>query len=125
MNFKEAMEKLTQGSKITRQPWIGSLYFMLEGEDVKSFQPRLTPYSYNEDIMVSDGWIVDDSQEEYKFSEIIPMLINGSKAKLKDWVNMFIYLDESSKSLVLHSMDVLPFIPPFESFIAQDWIEIE
>ncbi|MCF1193181.1 DUF2829 domain-containing protein [Mangrovimonas sp. AS39] len=124
MKFCEAMEKLKAGSRVTREPWKGGVYFVMVAEDVKSFQPKLSPYIYNEDIMVSDGWMVEGDENEYKFCDIIPFLQQGKHARLKDWNNMYIYLDRQNKMLVVHSMEVLPFVPDFDSFVAQDWIEL-
>lgn len=124
MKFCEAMDKLKGGSKVTRQPWQGSVYFIIQDGDVKAMQPKLLPFAYSEDIMVSDGWEIVGSEEEYTFCDVIPLLQKGEKAKLKEWVNTYIYLDPSNKMLVIHSMDVQPFIPDFDSFIAQDWIEL-
>lgn len=125
MKFCEAMEKLKGGSKVTRAPWKDGVYFMMDGNDVKSFQPKLSHYVYNEDIMVSEGWMVECKDEEYKFCDIIPYLQQGSKAKLKEWKEMFIYLDQSMKGLVVNSMDIFPFTPQFDDFVAQDWVIIE
>lgn len=125
MKFCEAMEALKNGSKVTRHPWRGGMYFLMVDKDVKSFQPKLVPYVYNEDIMVSDGWEVEGKEEEYSFCDIIPFLQQGLKAKLKEWKETYIYLDKQSKSLVVASMDVLPFLPDFDSFIAQDWMIVE
>lgn len=124
MKFCEAMELLKNGSKVTRHPWQQGVYFLIVNGDVKSFQPHLTPYIYNEDIMVSDGWIVEGIEEELKFCNIITHLRNGLKAKLKDWNETFIYFDHQTKLIVCQSMNLFPFIPDFESFIAEDWIEI-
>lgn len=125
MKFCEAMDKLKDGAKVTRHPWKEGVYFMMVEKDVKSFQPKLAPYIYNEDIMVSDGWILEGKENEYKFCDIIPFLQQGVKAKLKDWKEMFIYLDQGSKAMVVHSMDAFPFVPDFESFVAQDWMVLE
>lgn len=125
MKFCEAMDKLKQGAKVTRNEWKGSVYFKIVEEGVRSFQPKLMPYIYDDDIMVSDGWLVEGKEEEYKFCDIIPFLQSGLKAMLKDWKEMFIFVDRSTRSLVVHSMDQMPFIPDFESFTAIDWIEIE
>ncbi len=124
MKFSEAMEKLKSGSKVTRHPWRDGVYFMMVNGEVKSFQPKLSPYIYNEDIMISDGWLIEGEDKEYKFSEIIPLLLQHKKARLKDWKETFIFFDSQTKSLVVHSMDTFPFLPDFESFIAQDWIEL-
>jgi hypothetical protein len=125
MKFCEAMDKLKSGAKVTREPWKQGVYFLMDGSDVKSFQPKLAPYVYNEDIMVSDGWLVDGHEGEFKFCDIISYLQQGSKAKLKEWKEMFIYLDKSIKCLVVNSMDVFPFTPQFDDFVAQDWVEIQ
>lgn len=125
MKFCEAMERLKSGAKVTRDPWKQGVYFLMDGNDVKSFQPKLAPYVFNEDIMVSDGWLIDGKEGEFKFCDIIPYLQQGSKAKLKEWKEMFIYLDQSIKCLVVNSMDIFPFTPQFDDFVAQDWVEIE
>ena len=123
MKFCEAMDALKAGSKITRQPWADGVFFLMSGEDVKSYQPVLRHYTYNEDIMVSTGWLVDSDEKEYSFCEIIPFLVKGSKARLKDWSqDMFIFLDMSTKSLAVQSMEIFPFLPDFVSFVAEDWI---
>lgn len=122
MKFCEAMDALTSGSKVTRQPWKGGVYFFIIDGDVKSFQPKLAPYIYNEDIMVSDGWKISGQEGEYKFCDIIPFLQKSCKVYMKDWKDTFVYFDIQTKGLVIHSMDIFPFIPDFESFVAQDWI---
>ncbi len=125
MKFCEAMDKLKSGAKVTREPWREGVYFLMEKEDVKSYQPKLTSYIYNEDIMVSDGWVIDGIEKEFRFCDIIGYLQQGAKAKLKDWKEMFIYLDQSTKGLVCHSMDAFPFTPQFADFVAQDWMVLE
>jgi hypothetical protein len=124
MKFCEAMDKLKSGAKVTRQPWSEGVYFVMVGTDVKSYQPRLAHFIYNEDIMVSDGWLVDDVEGEFKFSEIIDYLQRGAKARLKEWQDTFIYLDMSEKILVINSMEIFPFTPQFNDFVAQDWVEL-
>lgn len=125
MKFCEAMDLLKSGSKITREPWKQGVYFLMVDNDVKSFQPKLAPYLYNEDIMISDGWIIDGREEEFEFCDLILYLVGGLRAWRKDWIDMFIYLDKDAKSLVIHSMDVFPFTPDFDSFTAYDWIELK
>ena len=129
MKFCEAMDLLRDGAKVTRQPWKGSMYFIMKGDDVKCFQPKLSNYLYNEDIMISEGWIVEHkdgliSSLPMSFCEIIPELQNGCKAWLEDWNDSYIYLDNSTRQLVVFRMEMFPFIPDFESFTAQDWIEV-
>ncbi len=125
MKFCEAMERLRNGAKVTRNTWKDGLYFLMDKEGVKSFQPKLASFVYNEEIMVSDGWSVSGQENTYKFCEIIPFLQKGEKAMWKEWKEAFIYLDRTDKRLVMSSMEVFPFIPEFESFVAQDWVEIE
>lgn len=124
MLFCEAMDKLKSGSKVTRQPWSEGVYFLMDGADVKSYQPKLAHFIYNEDIMVSDGWLVDGVEGEFKFCDIINYIQQGARARLKDWKEAFIYLDQSEKVLVINSMEIFPFIPQFSDFAAQDWIEL-
>jgi len=123
MKFCEAMDKLKEGGRVTRNAWKGSVYFKISDNEVKSYQPKLMPYIYNDDIMVSDGWMIEGDDNEYTFCEIIPFLQQGAKAHLKEWDETYIYLDRQLKQLVVHSMDHLPFIPDFESFAATDWME--
>ena len=125
MKFCDAMDLLKSGSKITREPWKQAIYFLMDGKIVNSYQPRISPYLYDEDIMVSDGWLVEGETDEFPFCEVVIYLQEGLKAMLKDWKDMYIYLDRPTKSLVAHSMDVFPFTPDFESFIATDWIELK
>lgn len=124
MKFCEAMDKLKSGSKVTRQPWKGGVYFIMEDGDVKSMQPKLVPFVYSEDIMVSDGWVVVGSELEYSFCKIIPMLQKGHHAALNTWKDMYIFLNAPTKMLVIHSMEVQPYIPDFGSFTSEDWIEL-
>jgi hypothetical protein len=122
MKFNEAMEELQKGSKVTRQSWVGAIYFKMDGKDVKTYQPHLINFLYNEDIMVSDGWIVEGIDGEHKFYDIISFLQQNKKAWIKDWVEKYIYLDQQTKNLVVHSMDVYEFTPGFDAFVAQDWV---
>lgn len=123
MRFCEAMDALKAGNKVTRQIYADGLYFFMDGENVKSYQPVLKHYNYSEDIMVSDGWLAnDDTSTEYSFCEIIPLLQSGSRAHLKSWRDAYIYLDTSDHMLVIHSMDTFPFMPQFNDFAAEDWV---
>ena len=129
MKFCEAMDLLKEGAKVTRQPWKGSMYFVMKGDDVKCFQPKLVNFLYSEDIMISGGWYIEGQDQvrnemTMTFCEIIPFLQKGCKAWLCDWKDSYIYLDNSTKSLVLYRMEMFPFIPDFESFVAHDWIEV-
>lgn len=124
MKFNEAMQLLEKGKKVTRNPWLGSIYFMMEDNDIKCYQPKLQPYIYNENIMVSDGWMVEGVEGEFKFYDIIDQLQAGKKCHLKEWKETYIYLDRSIKTLVIHSMEVFPFAIDFAAFMAQDWVGV-
>lgn len=124
MKFCEAMDKLKAGSRVTRNPWREGVYFKMVDADVKSYQPKLSPFVYNEDIMVSDGWLVEGQPEAMTFCEAVPFLQQGLHAKLNTWDETYIFLDRQSKSLVVHTMDTFPFLPDFESFLSTDWIEL-
>lgn len=122
MKFSEAMEAMQKGAKVTRLPYIKNIYFLLDGNKVKSFHPEIKVFSYTENIMISDGWIVIGEPGEFKFYDIIPFLQKGMIAKLKEWIDSYIEYDHSNKCLILFAMEEFSYIPDFESFIAEDWI---
>ncbi len=124
MNFTDAMDLLSAGKKVTRHDWKDGLYFVLEEGHVLSYQPILEPYSYNEDIMVSDGWMTEEAKESKKFSEIIPELQKGMRAWMSDWKSEFYIYLESGTRLVIHKMGKFDYYPSFEDFRAEDWIEV-
>jgi hypothetical protein len=124
MNFCDAMELLKSGKKVTRMDWKDDLYFVMEQGKVLSYQPVIEQYQYTEDIMVSEGWIVEDEEDEKLFCEIIPYLQQIKKAWMKTWdTNFYIYLDPEY-GLILHKMCVFSFHPCFEDFKSEDWIEL-
>lgn len=122
MKFDEAVQKLKAGLKVTRNPWKDGLYFKMDGSEIKSFQPRLIAYLYDESIMISSGWMVLGLEGEYDFCDVIPLLQSGHHAKLKTWNDAFIFYDYSSQCLAYSSMEVFPYIPSFGDFTASDWI---
>ncbi len=124
MNFCDAMDLLKSGKKVTRKDWKYGLYFILEDGKVHSYQPVLEHYLCTEDIMISDGWMVDGTAEPKKFCDIIPDLQKGAKAWMSDWKpEFYIYLDSAS-GLILHKMSLFSFTPCFSDFKADDWIEL-
>jgi len=92
--------------------------------EVKSYQPKLTNFIYDESILVSNGWLVDGYKNEMSFGEIIPFLQQGFKARLNSWNDAYIFLQKQTNTLAFYTMEVFPFIPNFESFIENDWIEL-
>ncbi len=124
MKFCEAMDAMQGGAKVTRKPWAGSIYFQMKDAVVHAYQPKIIVYQYHEDIMLSDGWIVDGEEGEKKFCDIITPLTQGKTAKQKDW-NGFIYFDPNGKQLIFSCMEAFPYSPDFESFVATDWMTVQ
>ena len=126
MKFNEAMEKLQAGHKVTRQKYEKELYFKKDEDDmIKTFQPKIDHYVYDENIMLSDGWEVEgiDDKNLY-FYDIIPWLQSRRKAWRFDWNESYIIYDQQMDDLIYHTMAVMPFMPNFESFTALDWMVI-
>lgn len=125
MNFKEAMEAVQSGSKVTRKEWIGSIHFEMQGEHLVVMQPVLEIYQIVEDTLISNGWIVNDPAAigEFKFYDIIPYLLKGAIARLSDWpIDSSISYSVQSRSIIYKSMKPLPFHPDMDSMISTDWI---
>lgn len=124
MKFNEAMKLLEKGSKIARQSWKNGIYWMLENKAIISHEPRVQFYQYNENTLLADGWIVEDSIEEQKFYDIISDLKSGKKARMKDWKESYIYFDHTIKNIALHTIERSHPVIDFSLLIAEDWIEI-
>jgi len=122
MKFSEAMEAMINGSKVTRQGWVGSIYFVYENKEVQSYQPNVSSYIYDETIMVSDNWKIKGEDNTYKFYEVIDHLLQGKKAYLEEWKDNYIYYDETFNSIGLFSLQNFKYTPAFESFTAIDWV---
>lgn len=127
MKFGEAMELMKKGSKVTRLKWGQGIYFQLVDGMVQSFESQIRVYSYDDEIMISEGWVVDDNPEEHPFYDIIPYLISGSKARLKNWKkDTYIYIEKGGRTPIIHTMErTFRVTPDLESFIASDWVEVE
>jgi hypothetical protein len=100
----------------------------MDGSDVKSYQPKLQPYAYNEDIMVSDGWVVEGLEGEHKFYDIISQLQDGKKCHPKEWKeDCFIYFDQTLQGLALRTMEMFPFLSRVQLFhgarLGRSWHE--
>lgn len=126
MKFCEAMDAMKNGAKVTRQQWAGSVYFMMVKSDVKSYQPALDIYQYDENIMVSDGWMVEGIDQPVSFCDAVEPLMKGKKARLKDWPeDSFIKYDYNAKSLTYSCMKESLYAPSFQEFSATDWMTIQ
>lgn len=125
MNFKTAMEALESGKKVTRKAW-KDIYYLIDGKEIKCYQPSLSPYSYNEEIMLSKEWLLNDGLTHYAFYEIIDFLRQGHTARMSDWSEgCYIYFDKELKVLVSSTIQPISFTPDFASFIAEDWMILE
>jgi hypothetical protein len=51
-------------------------------------------------------------------------LQQGFKARLSSWNDAYIFLQKQTNTLAFYTMEVFPFIPNFESFVENDWIEL-
>lgn len=130
MKFKDAIEKLESGYKITRASHKGSVYIMMKDKKVISIKPTIAFYPYVLDIMISDGWLIDyddcfENKKEHKFCDIIPLLAKGHKAKLKEWNETYIFYDKKDKDLLVYETIESQYFPVFDDFIADDWGIIE
>jgi len=129
MNFSEAMQRLKEGAKVSRPHWNAPRFFKLVDGEPKCFEGSVTFYPYDESIFLSDGWVVDGIQIDgcdvvMPFSDIIPHLQKGAKARMEHWENSYIYADTQTKSILLNTISQVPFREDFESLMANDWIEI-
>lgn len=125
MNFSEAVESLKEGKKVTRSSWRDGIYLMIVQKKLKSFQPMWVAFLYENEILLSDGWLLEGRDEEFTFCDLIPYLQRGEKAQCKDWGAMFIYYDNTSKILCNQTIEETKFTLEFDSFVATDWMAIE
>ena len=121
MNFNDATIQLKAGNKITRNDWKG-IYLMIKDNQLKSFMPLISKYQYDNNIIISDNWRVNNEPHDFNFSDIIPFLLKGKKAYRKDWDDTFIYFEPIMKELVVSYIDESTFVPQFECFYKQDWV---
>ncbi len=124
MTFDEAMGVLKKGIKVTREGWKNSYHLSLEDDHVISYAPCVKYYIYDEDILISNGWLLGNDKKEYNFSQIIPHLRNGVRAKLKDWNDSYIYYSSQERDVMLYTIEQTKFIPNFKDFLADDWITL-
>jgi len=124
MKFNEAMEYLQWGHKVSRSSWAG-MYLIMNDKQIEAYSPRIKHYLYNEEIMLSDGWLVEGFEGERKFYDVIDYLAQGASIRLKDWKEQFVFYDKADRSLAIHSMELTCYKPDFEDFAARDWMLIE
>ena len=125
MDFSEAMDKVKEGFKVSREPWRNEIYFSIKQGMFDSYKSYINYYAYSEDIMVSEDWLIEGDEKEYRFCEIIPFLQKGCKARLSNWNDKFIYLDKSEKRLVISFKERFDFTPAFDDFLAEDWVVLQ
>ena len=126
MKFSEAIEQAKLGKSITRSNWKGDVHFKLENKDLKCYRSMVRPYVYNEQIMLSEGWLVSEVEGNHQFYEIIDLLKNGKKAYLPEWKeHTYITLDNVSGSLLISCIEEFPFIIEFKDMSLNDWVVID
>lgn len=125
MLFSEAMKEVIKGARVTRRPWLGTMYFERDKDnqnDIVCFQSMLAAFHYDDSIMISNDWLIEGCNEPLYFYDIVNHLQSGKKATLSTWEkDTYIYYDSVNKYLVMHQMHAMPYIPDFDSFIANDW----
>ena len=124
MNFPEAMQKLQEGAKISRAIWNAPRYLKLVEGQVKCFEGQSQYYVYDESIFLSEGWKILGKEEEMCFYDLIPHLKAGAKARLSNWKDSYIFIDNQSKYIVLKNIVERNFPEDLESLLAEDWIII-
>jgi hypothetical protein len=131
MKFSEAMTELKTGKRVARSKWAQGLadrmYLSVDKITGKSraYRPTIRIYSYDSSIFMCDGWFILGDDKEYFFHEIVDKLYNGSKARLKEWGEWYIYYDKEQKDLVYHYMQEFSFSPEFKDLLADDWVVVE
>lgn len=126
MKFCEAVEKLAKGSKITRQEWLGELFYSYDGVNVKSWQPQTEYYLYDANIMLSANWVdCDDASTAMTFCKMLQCLRDGKRVRMTDWDSSYLTLDLATGRMLLHSLHEAPFIPTVDDFSAGDWVEVK
>jgi hypothetical protein len=96
----------------------------MNGTCVNAYHYILTNYNYSCETIVSEDWNVEGMPDEMSFSEMIPYLMKGHVARRRQWVSSYIFMDTHIKTIVFKSLEETSFVPEFESFIANDWIEL-
>lgn len=124
MNFKEALEELKKGKRITRTGWDQKNFLKMDGSgDIENFIIQIHPYQYDQTIILSEGWIIKGGDPENKltFLEAIQLIKTGSSICLPEWDGQWVSLDKAENQLVLNSYQSSPFMPTFTCFMLNDW----
>ncbi len=123
--FVEAALALEAGKKITRQDWVGSIYFKIFNNAVYAFQQRVIRFDYNESIMVSNDWYIPGHEKTYHFYEIVDHLKKGEPVYLSKDSEKYIFVDQSGEDLLQYIEEPLTYPPRFYDFIANDWVILD
>lgn len=123
MEFKEAYLELAKNNKIRRKAWDDSFYIMNDDGKIKSFREECVPFVFDLSIISSLDWVViNDTDAEFSFVDVIDLLKQGRKVKLKDWPDdCFVEITKDQKSMFMRRISEYDFTPTFECFAANDW----
>ena len=124
MNFKEAYEELKKGNKVRRPTWEDTFYlFMDENGDIKCYRQECIHFIYDLSILSSNDWLIEEKGDKlFSFTDIIQYLLEGKKAKLKEWPDdCYIYAPNGVTELYMHRKSEVEFVPAFYCFSRKDW----
>lgn len=122
MEFSEALTELRNGKKIRRSTWNNELsYITIENGEVRGYTKATSSFGWDNNIILSDDWIVEDEEGFKSFPEAINALKQGKKVRLSNWKDQHIELDTQTNQIVLKHFIYGGYSPSFECYTANDW----
>lgn len=126
MNFDEALEELKKGNRVYRKVWVPEFThpFFLEMDElgeIKAFQELCREYTYDNTILMSEGWKVLEDDIEVTFIESISYLRQGKTTRFKEWKTQFLRVDQQTNMLLVWDNEESKFSPSYKCLIANDW----
>lgn len=127
MDFGTALEELKKENKIKRGSWRENIFLAFsKDKTVNSYIEALNSYSWDNDIILSEQWMIDSGKgygtDLYPFTDAIKALAEGHSVKLSHWNDQHLYLDRQSQDVILKHFVECRYSPTFEDFISEDWI---
>lgn len=124
MNFGQAIQKLNDGWKITRDVWKDECHFqIIEEGRFKAYKKTWRYYHFTSDIILSQGWIISDMPGTHDFAFMIDALKDGHHAKLEDWGEGWIYMLD--KEILYKTIVEYDHMFVTEDFLAKDWMVVK
>lgn len=121
MNFKEALIALQAGKKITRNINIKEWYLCIEGDEVKSHALATDYLKWDNNIILSHNWIIEDEGVDKSFYEAIDAAKRGKKIRLPSWGEGYAELDKQMNELVFKYYIYNIYTLTYQDFNANDW----